>query len=187
MRYLQCWYDIASLFLDADRSFRPFLELDIEDDINPRDFYIEVLLSYRVLFGQDNISHRDFQTWIQHGNPLPKEYHDFLLPLLCSHKWDSSEAFHIWEFIDAEDPSSHYCPTEDFPFLGKRLLELQKYVRNQKANSFWAMWYDNKRNPVEWWTFWVRQKSLVTVRRWRLNSTRLSSLLAVSHSRQPYC
>jgi hypothetical protein len=148
------YFNVTRLFSDADKSSRHFLEVEVEDNNDPRDFYREVLLSYRLLFGQDNSSHKDFSTWIQKGNPLPEEYYDSLLPLLCGQSWDSTDALPIYEFIEAEDPSTHYSPTEHFPFLGKRLLEVQKYVRNQKPKNFWAIWYD-KRNPSEWWTFWV--------------------------------
>lgn len=145
---------LFQLFSDADKSSRHFLEIDIEDNVDPQDFYREVLLSYRLLFGQDKDSHNDFNKLIQKGNPLEKDYHDSLLPVLCGQSWNSTDALPIYEFIEADEPSSHYSPTEDFPFLGKRLLEVQKYVQNQKANSFWAIWYD-KRDPAVWWTFWA--------------------------------
>lgn len=126
----------------------------VEDNIDPRDFYREILLSYRLIFGQDKNSHNDFNAWIEKGKPLPEEYHDSLLPILCGQSWDSADALPIYEFIDADDPSTHYSPTEDFPFLGKRLLEVQKHVLNQKPTDFQAIWYD-KRDPDKWWTFWV--------------------------------
>lgn len=147
-------FNLPRLFSDADKSNRDFLEVALQDNIDPRVFYREVILSYRLLFGQDSNSHNDFNAWIKKGNPLPEEYPDSFLPLLCGQSWDSAEALPIYEFIEADDPSTHYSPTEDFPFLGKRLLDIQKHVLNQKPNGFWAMWYD-KRDPAQWWTSWV--------------------------------
>jgi hypothetical protein len=84
----------------------------------------------------------------------PKPPADPLLLILGSQSWESDEARQIYDKIDADDPASLYSPTIDFVFFGKRLLDLQTYVRNHKPNSLRDFWGD-KRNMQWWWTFWV--------------------------------
>ncbi|KAF8865228.1 hypothetical protein BDZ45DRAFT_684279 [Acephala macrosclerotiorum] len=143
---------LSRIFWDADDG-NNFLRAEVED---ASEFYKEVLLSYRLIFGQESNSHRDFSITSQSYTPLSKdlEYHDSLLPILCGQDWESATARPIYEMIDAEDPSTQYSPAADFPYLGKRLLEIQRYVRGHKPNDFWALWYD-KRDHAAWWAFWA--------------------------------
>lgn len=64
------------------------------------------------------------------------------------------DARQIYEAIGADDPSNHYNPRSDFPFLGKRLAELQEYVRGHSPHTIMALWHD-RRDASWWWTFWV--------------------------------
>ncbi|CZR55431.1 uncharacterized protein PAC_05319 [Phialocephala subalpina] len=148
--YTRAGQGLHRLFWDSDQS-NSFLRAEVEDAM---EFYREVLLSYRLIFGQDNISHKRFNKMFRKSDLLPKEYHDSLIFILCGQHWDSKEARHVYELIDAEDPSTHYSPTIDFPYLGTRLLELQTYVKDYKPSTFCAIWND-KRDPSEWWTFWA--------------------------------
>lgn len=77
-----------------------------------------------------------------------------MLEILCGHGWEFEDARQIYEEIGAEEPSNHYSPIADFPFLGKRLAELQAYVRGHSPHNIMALWYD-RRNVSWWWTFWV--------------------------------
>jgi hypothetical protein len=77
-----------------------------------------------------------------------------MLEVLCGRVWDSNGAYEIFEEIEAEDSSTYYSPSEDFPFLAKRLLEIQRYVQHHRPRSILALWYD-RRNSTQWWTFWV--------------------------------
>jgi hypothetical protein len=79
---------------------------------------------------------------------------DPILLLLGSHSWKAEEAREIYDEINAGDAASHYSSTSDFVFLGKRLLELQNYVRDHNSQSLLGLWYD-RRNVQFWWTFWV--------------------------------
>lgn len=127
---------------------------EIEDT---REFFKEVLLSYRLIFGQTKNSHRDFnrqfRKWSKHWRSTTESQKqmDHLLQIICGNHWQSSAAGHIWDEIEAEDPANIYSPTTDFPFFGERLIELQSYVR---GHNFMALWYD-RRDVSWWWTFWV--------------------------------
>lgn len=77
-----------------------------------------------------------------------------MLQLLCGQSWDAEDARAIWQEIGADTASNHYSPMSDFPFLGKRLAELQSYVRGHSPHNIMALWYD-RRNVSWWWTFWV--------------------------------
>jgi hypothetical protein len=77
-----------------------------------------------------------------------------MLEVLCGRRWDANGALQIFDEIEAENPSSYYSLSRDFPFLGERLLDLQKYVKGHNPQSMVALWHD-MRNPSAWWTFWV--------------------------------
>ena len=85
---------------------------------------------------------------------ISKGNHDPILEKLCCYSCDSDEAGDLYAAIEADDPSSHFTPIADFPFLGKRLTDIQDYVSNHNPHSFMALWYD-RRNVTWWWTFWV--------------------------------
>src|SRR5436305_14874279 len=131
------------------------------------DFFKEVLLSYRLLFGENKKSHRAFSKcipqWQEEWNSGPVERKppdDRLLLALGSQSWESDELKDVWNEIAAGDPAPYYSPTSDFKFLGRRLIELQNHVSDHSPQSFVALW-DDTRNMQSWWTFWVRMNYLV--------------------------
>jgi hypothetical protein len=125
------------------------------------DYFREVLLSYRLLFGQNKRSRRAFSSriagwqkeWISTPND-PKLPVDPILLILGSQGCEAREAQQIYDEIDAEDPADRYSSTSYFQFLGKRLLELQNHVQGHSSQSLLALWYD-RRSVQWWWTFWV--------------------------------
>jgi hypothetical protein len=130
-----------------------------------QDYFREVLLSYRLLFGQDHKSWKAFQAkiaeWGENWNcsdPNSEDKDDMLL-ILCGKSYKSQEAREVYEQIDAdedpkEDLSVYYYPDSDFPFFGKRLLNLQAFVKGRHPHNWSALWND-RRNVAYWWTFWV--------------------------------
>jgi hypothetical protein len=125
------------------------------------DYFREVLLSYRLLFGEERRSRRTFRSWVSRwqsewkstpDNSKPPA--DPLLLVLGSQSWESDEARQIYDEIGATDPASLYSPTGDFKYFGKRLLDLQTYVRDRRSTSIVGLWFDT-RNLQWWWTFWV--------------------------------
>jgi hypothetical protein len=127
------------------------------------DFYSEVLLSYRLIFGQDLSSAADFLLLVR-DTPLSLDFHDPLLPALCGAKWPTNDkAREAYELIAAEDPSPQYRASIHFPFLGKRLLDIQSHVKGFHPNDFRSLWND-RRNRERWWTFWVCCPSILIPR-----------------------
>jgi hypothetical protein len=125
------------------------------NDPRPEDFFREILLSYRIIFGQDGRSWRAFK---KESSELSKDRScsDPLLSLLCGMAWDSPEAIRLYTELEAdekEDVSAYYS-ADDFPFLGKRLLELQSFSQGQHPYDWKVLWHD-RRNVTTWWTFWA--------------------------------
>jgi hypothetical protein len=125
------------------------------------DYFKEVLLSYRLLFGEERRSRRAFRSWLSRWQNEWKSTPDDskppadpLLLILGSQSWQSDEARQVYDEIGAADPASPYSPTVDFVFFGKRLLDLQTYVRGYRSNSIVGLLFDT-RNLQWWWTFWV--------------------------------
>src|SRR5450432_1397448 len=133
---------------------------DDESDYS-NEYFREVLLSYRLLFGENRRSRRAFRSWLSRWQQEwkgtrddPKLPPDPVLLILGSQGWESVEAGRIYDEIDAEDPTGQYSPISDFVFFGRRLLELQAYVRGHGSQSFKALWY-NRQDVRWWWNFWV--------------------------------
>ena len=125
------------------------------------DYFKEVLLTYRIIFSQTKNSPSDCMgayqgTWSQSLDYL--QFADPLLQQLCSQSWDTSDLYCFYMEISSDDPSAQYSPSSDFPFFGRRLLDLQAYVKTYRPSSFWALWYD-QRNEGWWWAFWVSDLS----------------------------
>jgi len=137
---------LSQMFWESDDSNMTYTPTDLP---NAAEFYKEVILSYRLLFGQDRASH----TTLASTSLLP-ETTDPLLPLLCTQDWESPSARPIYDSIEADDPATQYSPISDFPYLGKKLLDVQRYVRGQKPESVRGLWHD-KRDKGAWWAFWA--------------------------------
>ena len=170
------------------------------------DFFREVLLTYRLIFGQTPTSFSDFSTILptlqadleninitpttasssrsnNSSNPTfstgissistesnktayskkssnsnngnPNTPPDPLFPLLTTRSPTTTrEAADIYDVLDAPDPGLQHCPMADFPFFGRRLGEVQDYVRGCHPTTFLGIWND-KRDALAWWTIWV--------------------------------
>jgi hypothetical protein len=118
------------------------------------EFFKEVLLSYRLIFGQTKNSFRAFNSLSKSWQAVLQDQRDPLLAILCGQSCESNDAGQIYDEIDAVDPFDYYCPVADFPFLGKHLSELQRYVKGHKTTTLIGLWHDSS-NLVVWWTIWV--------------------------------
>lgn len=47
-----------------------------------------------------------------------------------------------------------YSAVEDFPRLGRRLMQLQKFNLRQRPSKLTDLWRD-RRNALQWYTFWA--------------------------------
>lgn len=135
----------------------------------------EILLSYRLLFAQSAKSRR---AALKELAPLKRDGKgggfpfDQLLATLCENKYWKGRLW--WSKMDKQlsklpldawptccrdseerlQERDVYSAMEDFPRLGRRLLQLQKFNLRQKPSKLTDMWRD-RRNPLQWYTFWL--------------------------------
>ncbi|KAI1654753.1 hypothetical protein F4813DRAFT_194892 [Daldinia decipiens] len=106
-----------------------------------KSYLTEVLLSYRLLFGQHSRSRRLFR-----GQELERAKWngtlDPLLGVLCGNK-DVDDSTGIVELLHERNV---YNVQDSFPHLGLRLAELADYISGQEPNDFLEVWNDS-RNP----------------------------------------
>jgi hypothetical protein len=119
---------------------------DVED---VRCFLEEVLLSYRLLFGQHAKSRRLFQR-IYSPAEWPFEQPDTLLSILCTAKCLGLEDG------DSVFPEDHpvYFAARHFPVLYERIALLTKELDSRKPKSIRDLIMD-RRDKLQWWTFWL--------------------------------
>ncbi|KAL8711217.1 MAG: hypothetical protein Q9220_004362 [cf. Caloplaca sp. 1 TL-2023] len=123
-------------------------------DPEPHEFFRDVLLSYRLLFGQNRGSWKAFNKLYADADGVTKSgevLHDPLLRRLCGQKWEKERSF--YKDIDANEAPSHYR-AEDFPFLGSRLLRLQNFSKHQEPHDWKVLWFD-RRDIMKCYTFWA--------------------------------
>ncbi|KAI0199457.1 hypothetical protein F4808DRAFT_432533 [Astrocystis sublimbata] len=122
-------------------------------------FYREVLLTYRLLFGQHKKSwklcrkigkikgtHRRSwrRSWPWNRASQPDDYnlpHDSLLQRLCCSE-ASFEPF--YDDIEAPLARSAYSAQHDFPFFGDRLVALQEYIQLVEPTDMRSAYYDRR-------------------------------------------
>lgn len=133
----------------------------------------EVILSYRLLFGQDGKSRKVAREEIYRlKNSCEKQNVDAMLLDLCERKYEYGSlwwktydkvlqgyASEIWP-ITCRTMEGHlqqsdvYSARDDFPRLGRRLIKLQQFNSRQRPNKLTDLWRD-RRNPLQWYTFWA--------------------------------
>ncbi|KAL8807447.1 MAG: hypothetical protein Q9200_004665 [Gallowayella weberi] len=114
-----------------------------------RPMFREALLSYRVLFGQDDHARALFKGE-EEAKALYKGVLDPLLVRLCGSKESLSDlvvdkSIHEQEFYDC---------TIDIPFYGRRLNTLQMYTTTRQPRNLKDLWHD-RRDPSKWALLWV--------------------------------
>jgi len=129
------------LYLESSRIFRIQDAEGQAEDLTP-DYFREVLLSYRLIFGQDPKSWKAFQktlsTYKEHWDCSDNQSDDGdpMLRILCCSSYKSPNASRIYQDIDASEVASPcYYPDSDFPFLGRRILNLQAFVRGRNLQN----------------------------------------------------
>lgn len=131
-------------------------------DVPTEEFFQEILLSYRVIFGQDTRSWKAFSRMI----PLEEQSGmsaceaswscDPMLAILCGKSSISPAARRIYDEIDACEIANSYDPATDFQFFGRRILELQSFVKQHQPRTLRGLWSD-RRDAKAWWTLWGNQ------------------------------
>ncbi|KAK1832511.1 hypothetical protein QBC39DRAFT_227705, partial [Podospora conica] len=131
---------------DVELSQRP----DAERSPIAQDFWVELLCTYRLIFGQHSYrTHKLYRKNDPASVGLVGE--DPLLHDLCGNRSKGNK--HL-EAIDAFPEKLLYSAESDFPVFGDRLLTLQNYITAQSPNSIKALWYD-RRDIHRFWTFWA--------------------------------
>lgn len=110
------------------------------------DFLDEVIMSYRLLFGQDKKSRKLFRSLSPFAG-TPTQAYDQLLLDICGHKHCSSARLPRAE-------RKHWDLVHDFPILRSRLSTLAYELSIRKPRSWGALWKD-KRDSAQWATFWT--------------------------------
>lgn len=121
----------------------------------------EVLLSYRLIFGQNKRSRNLFHTSKAARAKDPSRVLDALLNRLCGERLGSLHSLpsDLWP-VSCLDPNgrllehSTYSPVVHFPLLGDRLLALQEFSLRQSPSKIRDLWRD-RRNPSQWYTLWA--------------------------------
>ena len=113
-------------------------------DIDVDSMLREILLSYRLLFGQSKKSRALFRS-VDPFSGRPKSDRDQVLPMLCGKK--SCPA------LDLHERETYYLP-EDFPVLRYRISVLQTHLSRSVPRTWSQLWRD-KRDSAHWLTFWA--------------------------------
>lgn len=165
------WVDTLALHLDYDKSSKTlsifaypsfclntlhtggmiysFANID-HGDAKPDDIsqlLREVLLSYRLLFGQSGPSRKLFRRCFTPSSIPPCEM-DPLLPLLCTNA--------LLPHISSDIPPdlSIYFVARDFPVYSERIELITKELRDARPKSLADLVRD-KRDTLQYWTFWL--------------------------------
>jgi hypothetical protein len=133
-------------------------------DIPVDEFFEEILLSYRLIFGLDERSWRSFSR-IKATKEEQQVAGDIgmiwdpLLYTLCAKSPLSKDAQSIYEEIVASEPAKAY-PCAEFPFFGRRLIALQEFVKKHQPQNVRSLLND-RRDVAAWYTLWSNQVSLL--------------------------
>ena len=123
------------------------------------EYFREVLLSYRLIFGQ---STRSWKAFKRNRSARPNSHEalqkndsaskDPLLRRLCGSRWKNEQA--LYASLEAEEAPNHYSPAMDFPILSDKLLRLQRFSKEQHPHDLKLLWSD-RRDARQFYTFWA--------------------------------
>lgn len=132
-------------------------------DVPTEEFFVEILLSYRLIFGQDERSWKAFSkmepVWQEQRGRSSWETTwdcDPMLYVLCGKSPTDEEARQVYEEVEANEPGNYYDPHTEFPFFGKRLLELQQFIQQYEPHNVRSLLND-RRDYAAWYTLWNNQ------------------------------
>jgi hypothetical protein len=129
-------------------------ELDKEPVVPTDSFFRELLLTFRILFGQDERSVRAGLRCC--AGQDTHRLADPMLALLCGKPWTTPEARDLYDDVGAGAVRDTYDSNADFPIMGARLLELQQFVKDYHPTTLTALWRDRK-DPTAWFNIWSTQ------------------------------
>ena len=109
------------------------------------DLLQEILLSFRLLFGQDKSSRKHFRE-THPFDGTPENCRDEVLMSLCGRKQCSTD-YRLRE-------RDIYDLQHDFPILRSRIAVLMNHFSNIRPRTWRELW-DDKRDSASWYTFWL--------------------------------
>jgi hypothetical protein len=136
-----------------------------EDDERPRsphaqvadiqDFLVEVLLSYRLIFGRKRRSRKEIRRCLEEKKDewQKEDRYDPLLEILCTDPEDSRTVRGLYDDLEAKK-FDDYISVDEFPFLARRLFDLQRFSMAQNPHGWRRLWAD-RRNITSWFTIWA--------------------------------
>ena len=104
----------------------------------------EIVMSYRLIFGQDPRSWKCFQqTYRKRLRELDAAYDDGdpLLPRLCGSDHRNETAY---QSLECSPPKEQYSAERDFLFLSHRMIVLQQYVLDRNPSDLNTLWHDRR-------------------------------------------
>ncbi|RAK81446.1 uncharacterized protein BO72DRAFT_368832, partial [Aspergillus fijiensis CBS 313.89] len=123
-----------------------------EADTN--QFLLEILRSYRLLFGQNKQSRRLFRSIDPNLGPNGNSGRDPLLSQLCGTRLLDPNLLDLGEEESPIVEKKTYCLPMDFPILRYRLVVLLRCLAATEPRGWRQLWRDN-RNSANWLTFWA--------------------------------
>ncbi|KAI9684530.1 MAG: hypothetical protein M1822_005618 [Bathelium mastoideum] len=124
--------------------------------------YQEVLMSYRLLFGQTYNSRKLVRAALKQLRDETDAEYDQLLDLVCGQSYDKAVRelpVSLWpiacrSYEGALQEEGTYSSQDDFPMFGQRLVKIQQFTLRQQPSRLRDLWRD-RRNPLQWYTFWA--------------------------------
>ncbi|KAH6964950.1 hypothetical protein EDB82DRAFT_560873 [Fusarium venenatum] len=130
---------------DDTTLIRSCLDEEIMGRDELRELMREILLSLHILYGQTAHSRGHFNEDEAFKN-VSQTWRDSMLKKVCCEPW-------AFEGFD-QQPKRIYNLQSDFPLLGSKLRFLALEIQSQEPKSLRQLWKD-KRNTLQWWTFWA--------------------------------
>ncbi|TVY82556.1 hypothetical protein LSUE1_G002864 [Lachnellula suecica] len=133
-----------------------------QDSENKAQIHQEVLMSYRLIFGQTRESRRLARAATKELKNQEPDSYDQLLDNLCGQTGSSMVRglpLSLWPiscrtFEGSLQEENAYSSQDDFPMFGQRLAKLQEFNRRQRPSELRDLWRD-RRDPLQWYTFWA--------------------------------
>jgi hypothetical protein len=120
-----------------------------------QDFLAEVLLSYRLIFGRNWRSRSRVRRSLEENKVKWQSecLYDPLLEILCTQPEGSCQVEELYKDLEAKK-FDDYISVDEFPFLARRLIDLQRFSMAQNPRSWRRLWAD-RRNITAWFTIWA--------------------------------
>ncbi|KAL7892246.1 hypothetical protein HDV63DRAFT_272276 [Trichoderma sp. SZMC 28014] len=142
------------------------LDVKAEEPFRAEQLHQEVMMSYRLLFGQKRGSRRLAGRVLKRQKDGKKKAleHDTLLDVVCTQAYNRGGPVSrlppaLWpvtclSFDGILQENTSYSSIDDFPIFGNRLAKLQEFTLRQHPSELTDLWRD-RRNPLQWYTFWA--------------------------------